>query len=34
MFVVFFKKKKLGEISSNWLSNLLGTNAYKTLESC
>ena len=24
----------LGEISSNWPNDLLGTNEYKTLESC
>ena len=23
-----------GEISNNWPNDLLGTNAYKTLESC
>ena len=26
--------KFLGEISNNWPSDLLGTNLYKTLESC
>ena len=24
----------LGEISNNWPNDLLGTNVYKTLESC
>ena len=26
--------KLLGEISSNWPNDVLGTNVYKTLESC
>ena len=26
--------KFLGEISNNWRNDLLGTNVYKTLESC
>ena len=26
--------KLLGEISNNWRNDLLGTNVYKTLESC
>ena len=30
---VFKKLNFLGEISNNWVSNLLGINAYKTLES-
>ena len=29
---VFKNIKFLGEISNNWPNNLLGTNAYKTLE--
>ena len=31
---VFKNIKFLGEISNNWPSDLLGTNLYKTLESC
>ena len=31
---VFKNRKFLGEISNNWPNNLLGTNVYKTLESC
>ena len=31
---VFENVKMLGGISNNWLSELLGTNVYKTLESC
>ena len=30
----FKNKKKIGEISNNWLDDLLGTNVYNTLESC
>ena len=26
--------KLLGEISNNWPNDVLGTNVYKTLESC
>ena len=26
--------KFLGEISNNWRNDLLGTNVYKTLQSC
>ena len=31
---VFKYTKFVGEISNNWPNNLLGTNLYKTLESC
>ena len=31
---VFTNIKFLGEISNNWPYDLLGTNVYKTLESC
>ena len=31
---VFKNIKFLGEISNNWSNDLLGTNVYKTLESC
>ena len=31
---VFKNIKFFGEISSNWPNYLLGTNVYKTLESC
>ena len=31
---VFKHTKFVGEISNNWPNNLLGTNLYKTLESC
>ena len=31
---VFKNRKFLGEISNNWPNDLLGTNVYKTLESC
>ena len=31
---VFKNIKFLGEISSNWPDDLLGTNVYKTLEAC
>ena len=31
---VFDNTKFLGEISSNWLNDLSGTNVYKTLGSC
>ena len=31
---VFKNIKFFREISSNWLNGLLGTNVYKTLESC
>ena len=31
---VFKNIKFLGEISNNWPSDLVGTNLYKTLESC
>ena len=31
---VFKNMEFLGEISNNWPNNLLGTNVYKTLESC
>ena len=31
---VFKNIKYLGEMSSNWPSNLLGTNVYETLECC
>ena len=30
----FKNKHFLGEISSNWLNDLLGTNVYKTVEFC
>ena len=31
---IFKNIKFFGEISSNWSSNLFGTNVYKTHESC
>ena len=31
---VFKNVKFLGEISSDWPNDLLGTNVHKTLESC
>ena len=32
---IFFQNIKfLGEVSNNWLKDLLGTNVYKTLEFC
>ena len=31
---VFKNIKFFGEISDNWPNDLLGTNVYKTLESC
>ena len=31
---VFKNIKLLGEISNNWPNDVLGTNVYKTLESC
>ena len=31
---VFKNIKFLGKISNNWPNDLLGTNVYKTLESC
>ena len=31
---VFKNIKFLGHISNNWTNNLLGTNIYKTFESC
>ena len=31
---VFKNIKFLGEIPNNWQNDLLGTNVYKTLESC
>ena len=31
---VFENMKFLGEVSNNWPNDLLGTNVYKTLESC
>ena len=31
---VFKNIKFLGKISSNWQNDSLGTNVYKTLESC
>ena len=31
---VFKNIKSFGEISNNWPNSLLGTNVYKTLESC
>ena len=31
---VFTNVKFFGEISNNWPNDLLGTNVYKTLESC
>ena len=34
MVKVFKNIKFFGEISSNWPNDLLGTNVYKTLESC
>ena len=32
--IVFKNMKFLGEISNNWPDYLLGTDLYKTLESC
>ena len=34
IFEIFENTKFFGERSSNWLNDLLGTNVYKTLESC
>ena len=31
---VFKNTKFFDEVSGNWQNNLLGTNAYKALESC
>ena len=31
---VFKNIKFFGEISNNWANDILGTNVYKTLESC
>ena len=31
---IFKNIKFLGEVSNNWPDDLLGTNMYKTLESC
>ena len=31
---IFENIKFVGEIYNNWLNDLLGTNVYKTLESC